>query len=407
MLPITPASGRGCTLVASDGAEYLDFTSGISVTNVGHCHPRVVEAVEQQARRLMHTSPLFLAHSAGVDLTEELGRRMPAGLDRFFFANSGAEAVEAAVKVARQATKRPNLIVFEGAFHGRTGQTMAMSSSRAFFRAGHGPLPSSVFVAPYPYWFRTGESPEAACDRCLEALRLIFRTQTAPSETAAVFLEPVLGEGGYVVPPPTFLEGVQAICKENDVLLVCDEVQTGSGRTGRYLALEHYGLEPDIVVMAKALASGLPFGAVAIRQDLDEKWPPFSHGTTFGGNPVACAAAVATLQVLDGESLLDNATARGDQLRARLAELAQRDRCVGDVRGLGLMNAIEIVGPDGAPDLDRTLAIIDHCWREEGVLLITCGTDGNVIRIIPPLIVSPDEIESAVSAIEASLAATS
>lgn len=399
-------SASGTVVTAEDGREYLDFTTGAGVVNTGHCHQRVVEAIQRQVEEIILAPPPVYVHAKTLELAAALAERMPPAVDRIFFTNSGAESLEAAVKVARRTTGRPNIVVFEGGFHGRTGQTLAMSSSKVFLREGYSPLPAGVYVAPYPYWYRTGESPEEAGQRCLEALRRLLRLQTAPSETAAVVIEPLLGEGGYLVPPPGFLAGVQAICREHGILLVCDEVQSGVGRTGRFLALEHEGLEPDVVCMAKGLGSGVPIGAIAIRREVDERWPAFSHGTTFGGSPVAAAAAVATLQVIDDEGLLENATDRGEQLRAGLRGIAEREPGVGDVRGLGLMNAIELVAADRTPDTARTTAVIEHCFVEAQILLLSAGPDSNVIRFIPPLDVSGDEIEQAVHALDAALAAS-
>lgn len=406
LYPIRAVSARGSVVTTDDGRDYVDFTTGAGVANTGHCHPRVVEAIQRQVAEIILAPPAVYAHAITLELAAALAARMPPSVDRLFFTNSGAESLEAAVKVARRTTGRPNIIVFEGGFHGRTGQTLAMSSSKASMREGYTPLPAGVHVAPYPYWYRTGEFPEDASQRCLEALRRMLLLQTAPTDTAAVVIEPVLGEGGYVVPPPGFLAGVQAICLEHGLLLVCDEVQSGVGRTGRFLALEHDDLEPDIVCMAKGLGSGLPIGAIAIRREIDERWPPFTHGSTFGGSPVAAAAALATLQVIDDEGLLENATNRGEQLRAGLRTIAEREPGVGDVRGRGLMNAIEIVATDGAPDAARTAAVIDHCFAEAQILLLSAGPDSSVIRFIPPLDVTSDQIEQVILALEAGFAAS-
>jgi 4-aminobutyrate aminotransferase len=399
-------SGQGTTVTAADGTEYLDFTSGIGVTNTGHCHPRVVEAIRRQAGQFIHAQVNVYRHPLLEELAEALDGVTPPHLDRFFFTNSGAEAIEAGVKLARQATGRPNLVVFQGAFHGRTAQTMAMTSSKVVYRAGHTPLPAGVFVAPYPYPFRTGEEPDAAAERCLASVRHLLRTQTAPEETAAVVIETVLGEGGYLVPPRSFLRGLGEICREHGILLVLDEIQCGVGRTGRHFAFEHFGIEPDILVMAKGLGSGFPIAGIAARAEHVDRWPPGSHGGTYGGNPIGCAAALATLQTIREERLLENANERGAQLMEALRALQERHSTMGDVRGLGLMVACELVTDDRSPAGERTKDVLRHCLTESRVVLLDCGTDGNVIRFVPPLVVSAEQIDQAVAAVDAALHAT-
>ena len=255
---IVAERGEGCYLFDQDGTRYLDFTSGIGVTNTGHCHPRVVEAVQKQAGLLLHGQVNIVLHPRILELIEELTSIVAPELDGFFFSNSGAEAVEGAVKLARTATARPNVIVFQGSFHGRTVGTMSLTTSKTIYRAGYQPLMPGVFVAPFPYAYRYGWPSEQTVEWCLEELRYLLQTQTAPEETAALLLEPVLGEGGYVVPPSGFLEGLRRICDEHGILLIMDEVQSGFGRTGRWFAHEHFGVTPDIMIVAKGLASGLP-----------------------------------------------------------------------------------------------------------------------------------------------------
>ena len=399
-------SGRGAVVTASDGDEYLDFTSGIGVTNTGHCHPRVVEAIRQQAGRLVHGQVNVYRHPLLEELAGALDEVTPPAVDRFFFTNSGAEAVEGAVKLVRHATGRPHLIVFEGAFHGRTAQTMAMTTSKVVYRAGHAPLPAGVFVAPYPSWFRAGESAEVASARCLEGVRRLLKTQTAPGETAAIVIETILGEGGYLVPPASFLQGLEAICRENGMLLVLDEIQSGFGRTGRFFALEHFGIDPDVIVMAKGLASGFPIAGLGARAELADRWPPGSHGGTYGGNPIGCAAALATIAAIREEGLLENANARGEQLIAGLRELQGRHPVIGDIRGFGLMIGCELADEGGAPATSRTKAVLRHCLTEGKLVLLDCGTDGNVIRLIPPLVVSEEQVDEALGAFGAALDAT-
>ena len=400
------ASGRGCWVTTTDGVEYLDFTSGIAVTSTGHCHPDVVAAITDQASKFIHAQVNCYRHELLEPLAARLAEITPPGIDRFFFTNSGAEATEAAVKLARQATQRPNLVVFEGSFHGRTAQTMAMTTSKSVYRAGHAPLPAGIFVAPFPHPTRTGEDDEASIARCLDAFDWLLATQTAPAETAAVVMEPVLGEGGYLPAPAPFLEGVAARCAEHDILFVADEVQSGFARTGTMFAIDQYDVTPDIVVMAKGIASGFPIAAIGTTAAIEAEWPQGSHGGTYGGNPMGCAAALATIDVLTGNGFLDNVNERGDQLRRRLSDLAVDDPTLVDVRGPGLMVATEFRQPDLAPAGARVAAIVAHCRDEGHVLLMSAGAEGSVIRWMPPLIVTAEEIDRGVDAFGAALAAT-
>jgi 4-aminobutyrate aminotransferase len=394
--------GEGATVIGHDTTRYLDFTSGIGVTNTGHCHPRVVQAVQDQASRLLHGQVNIIFHRPLLELAEELRSIVPEGLDSFFFSNSGAEAVEGAVKLARQATGRPNVIVFQGSFHGRTAMTMALTTSKTIYRSGYQPLPAGVYVAPYPYAYRYGWSAEETEAFCLQELELLLKTQTAPYETAAILVEPVLGEGGYVVPTPGFLAGLRRICDEHGMLLIADEVQSGFGRTGEWFAIDHFGVAPDIVIMAKGLASGLPLSGVAARRDLMAQWTPGSHGGTYGGNAISCAAAVATIRVIREEQLLENARRMGQRLFEQLGELPTRFAVIGDVRGLGLMLGAELTSPDGTPAADLAKAVVKECLQER-LLLLTCGPWDNTVRWIPPLTVSGDQVDEAVSVFVAAL----
>jgi 4-aminobutyrate aminotransferase len=401
--PIVVERAEGATVYDRDGTRYLDFTCGIGVTNTGHCHPKVVRAIQEQAAKLLHGQANIVFHPPLLDLAEELRTIVPAGLDSFFFSNSGAEAVEGAVKLARHATGRPNVVVFQGSFHGRTALTMALTTSKTIYRAGYQPLPAGVFVAPYPYAYRYGWNPEETEAFCLRELEFLLKTQTAPSETAAILVEPVLGEGGYVVPPPGFLAGLRRICDEHGILLIGDEIQSGFGRTGKWFAVEHFGVVPDIMVMAKGLASGLPLSGVAARRELMERWVPGSHGGTYGGNAVACAAAVATIRVVQEEGLLENATRMGTYLMERLRALQTEFPVIGDVRGLGLMIGAEFTAPDGSPATDLAKAVGKGCL-ERHLLLLTCGPWGNTVRWIPPLTVTQEQMAEALAAFEDALA---
>ena len=390
--------GSGSWVYTTDGEEYLDFTSGIAVTSTGHAHPHVVEAIARQAARFIHAQVNVYRHDLLEPLAERLTELTPAGIDTFFYANSGAEITEAAVKLAKQATKKPNVIVFAGSFHGRTHMTMAMTTSKTGYRAGHGPLPSGVFVAPYPD--PLADDQEAEIDSCLSGFQHVLKALTAPDETAAAILEPVLGEGGYIPAPARFIQGIVQIAHDNGILFIADEVQSGFGRTGKLFAVEHYGIAPDIICMAKGIASGFPFAALGASAELAAKWPVGSHGGTYGGNPIGCAAALATIEVLTGEGFLDNVNARGEQLRAGLEELRATDDGIVDVRGFGLMNGVQF--SDGA----RVAAIIKHCLTESHLLLMNAGTYGTTLRLMPPLVVTAQEIDTALAALQAAVKAT-
>lgn len=396
--------GEGPYLYTTDGRRLLDFTSGIGVTNTGHSHPRVVKAIQEQAARLLHGQVNIVYHQPLLQLTESLRQVLPASLDTFFFANSGAEILEAAVKLAKQATHRPNIIVFSGSFHGRTHLTMAMTTSKTIYRAGYQPLLPGIFVAPYPYAYRYGWDDDTTADFCLKELNLLLKSQTAPDETAAIVIEPVLGEGGYVVPPARFMQALRDLCDHYGILLVADEVQSGFGRTGRWFAFEHFGIVPDVVAMAKGIASGLPLSGLAASADLMAKWPPGSHGGTYGANAVACAAAVATIQVMQDERLPENAAQMGGVLTAGLRRLQEDHPEIGDVRGLGLMVATEFTTPTRGPWTERAKAVAKAAL-EGGLILLTCGSYDNTIRWIPPLIVNEGQVKDALGIFEQALEA--
>jgi 4-aminobutyrate aminotransferase len=392
------ASGSGSWVTTTDGTRYLDFSSGIAVTSTGHAHPHVVRAIQEQAARFVHAQVNVYRHDLLEPLAARLAELSPGAIDTFFFANSGAEITEAAVKLAKQATGRPNVVVFSGSFHGRTHLAMAMTTSKTVYRAGHAPLPSGVFVAPFPDPLADDQDAEVA--RALAGLDLLLKTQTAPDETAAVILEPVLGEGGYVAAPPAFLAGLLERCRAHGILFVADEVQSGFGRTGKMFAVDHHGIEPDIICMAKGIASGFPFAALGASAELMGRWPTGSHGGTYGGNPIGCAAALATIDVLTEAGFLDHVEARGEQLRAGLRELAAGDPGILQVRGPGLMVATEL------DDAARVAAIQQHCLREGRLVLMNAGTFGRVIRWMPPLVVTEPEIDLALESFAKALAAT-
>ncbi len=359
------ASGEGAELIAADGARYLDFVSGFGVTNTGHCHPSVVEAIRDQAARLLHVSTVGTTEAAS-RYAERLCALVPITDAKLFFANSGTEAVEAALKLVRFASGRPAVVAFGGGFHGRTLGSLSISTSKAGFRAGYEPLPGGVYTAPYP---RESSEPTFA------ALEQLFREQVVPRQVAAMIVEPVLGEGGYVVPPDDFLPRLRSLCDEHGILLVADEVQSGFGRTGRLFACEHAGVEPDLITLGKGIASGLPMGALVGRAVLLDAWPPGAHGTTFGGNPVCCAAAAATLDVLEEESLVENAAGRGAELLEGLLRLGAK------ARGRGLMIGVDYPSAEAATQVRERLL-------EQKVIVSTCGPESRTLRLSPPLVLN-------------------
>lgn len=402
---LTIERGEGVYVYTTAGETYLDFSSGIGVTNTGHCHPRVVAAIQSQAERLIHGQVNCYYHEALFRATDALNSVTPSHIDSFFFSNSGAEAVEGAVKLARHATKRPNVIVFQGGFHGRTAQTMAMTTAKIVYRYNYQPLPAGVFVAPFPAAYRYHMSESAASDWAIAELELLLKSQSAPEETAAIVIEPVLGEGGYIPAPKPFLKELRSICDEHGILLVMDEVQSGFGRTGKFFAHEHAGIKADVIVMAKGLGSGFPVSCVASGKALMDDWHVGTHGGTYGGNPMGCAAVEATISVIQDEGLLDNALARGRQLQQGLKALQQRFPVIGDVRGLGLMIGCEFTDPDsGMPNAALQQRVMAQALNPGKLILLGCGVDANAIRWIPPLVVTQDQMSQAIDIFEDALA---
>jgi 4-aminobutyrate aminotransferase len=393
-------SGSGCWVTAKDGTPYLDFTSGIAVTNTGHCHPKVVKAIQDQAARFIHAQVNIYRHDQMEPLARRLAEITPKSIEQFFFTNSGAEAVEGAVKLAKQATGRPHVIVAAGSFHGRTHLAMAMTTSKTSYRAGYAPLPSGIYVMPFP-----GEE-HGEVESAVHQLEWLLKTQTAPAETAAVVLEPVLGEGGYYPAAKGYLEGVQEICRRNGILLVLDEIQSGFGRTGRMFACEYYDIEPDVMTMAKGIASGFPFAAIGARTEIMSRWPTGAHGGTYGGNAMGCAAALATIEVLTAPGFLANVNERSDQLLEGLMAIAGKYGGIANIRGFGLMIGADFVDADGHPDTARCTAVIDHCRNEGRLILMTAGAIGNTVRFMPPLVVTKEEMSTALQALEKAVAAT-
>ncbi|NJD27061.1 MAG: aspartate aminotransferase family protein [Chloroflexi bacterium] len=387
--------GEGHRLFDLDGRSYLDFATGIATTILGHRHPRVTAAIHDQVDRMVHLMNGMGYIEPVSRLAELLVETLPGPLDSVFFGNSGAEAIEGALKLARRATGRPGIIAFEGGFHGRTYGALSATSSNPNYRKGHGPLLPDVHIVPYPQAYRAFDGDEAsATAAALAALERLLAEEVARDTVAAMLIEPELGEGGYVPAPVEFLQGLRAICDRHGILLIADEVQTGYGRTGRMWGFEHAGVVPDIVCIAKGIANGLPLGAFVASRSLQERWGAGAHGSTFGGNPVACAAGIAVLETIRDEDLVANAAARGEQLWAGLHAIAADEPRIGDVRGRGLMLGVEFVvdpatrEPDGAA-ADRVIA----ACAAAGLLILTCGPAPATVRWLPPLDVTADEID--------------
>jgi 4-aminobutyrate aminotransferase len=393
--PLVVERGSGAVIEDVDGNLFLDFTAGIAVTSTGHCHPQVVAAIQDQAAKLIHMSGTDFYYEPQIDLAERLAALAPGkSPKRVFFTNSGAEALEAALKLARWHTGRARAVAFLGAFHGRTYGAMSLSGSKVVHRRGFAPLVPEIHHVPYPRKGEWEDDPGRAAVRYIE--EQLFRRTAPPEEVAAIFVEPIQGEGGYHVPPPEFLPGLRELCDRYGILLVADEVQSGMGRTGKLFAVEHWGVEPDIICLAKGIASGMPLGAI-IAKDTVMDWPPGSHASTFGGNPVSCRAALATLDLLE-HGYTANAARRGEQLRQGLLQLQRQHPEVGDVRGLGLMTAVDLVKererPHAAAVPDPALrdAVVQTAFRQ-GLLLLGCGE--SAIRFCPPLCVSAEQVDAA------------
>lgn len=390
--PIVAARAAGCELWDRDGRRFLDLTAGIGVLATGHSHPAVVRAVQRQAELLTHAQYGTLLHVPLIELLDGLGSVLPVELDAVFFTSTGTEAVEAALRLARQATGRPTVVAFRGSFHGRTMGSASLTTSRAVYRAGWQPLMGGVAVAPFPYAFRYGWSEEETVAFCLRELDHLLATEVAPADLAAVIVEPVLGEGGYVPAPPAFLRGLRERCDAAGALLVLDEIQCGYGRTGRFWAHERAGIGADVLVMGKAIASGLPLAGIAASRALLERGSPGSQGGTYGANALACAAAVATLRVYEEERLVERAGVLGDRLLGGLRSVAGDVARIGDVRGVGLMAAVEMTDEHGRPDAAFARAVQERA-AELGLLVLTCGSGQNVIRWVPPLVVTPEQLD--------------
>lgn len=399
-LPVTHAEGS--YVYGLDGRRYLDFVSGMAACNLGHRHPRVVGAAKAQIDRLIHGPIGVLVYDSLLRLCEELARVTPGDLSAFFWGNSGTEAVEGTLKLARYVTRRPAIVSFIGGFHGRSFGSASVTTSNVKYRHHYEPLLPSIYHVPFPYCHRCPHrNGPGCCDDPFVSLDRLFRHVVAPEDVAALIVEPILGEGGYVVPPPDFLPRLRSHCDRHGILLVFDEIQTGFGRTGEMFAAQTFGVTPDVLILSKAIASGFPLSAVAASPALMQRWTAGAHGTTFSGNPVSCAAAVATLEVIRDEGILANVRARTDEAMDRLVALADRSPFIGDVRGKGLMIGLEFVDPDrgGAPAGAQVRRVLEGCLGR-GLLLYPAGWAGHVLRVIPPLNVSAAELDAGLAILE-------
>jgi len=389
---------EGCYYYGLDGKEYLDFTSGIATTNVGHRHPKVVKAIKDGADQLLHGPSGVIMYESILKLADELGKVTPGNLDCFFFGNSGTEAIEGALKLARHVTKRPYVISFLGCFHGRSMGALSVTTSKSKYRQFQQPS-GLTYQIPYanPKECPAELDSDVYFPEKLEKdFEILFKHQVTPEEVAAVILEPVLGEGGYIIPPKSWMKKLREICDRHGILLIFDEVQTGFGRTGEWFAGQTFDVVPDIMAIAKGIASGIPLSATVASQELMKQWPLGTHSTTFGGNPIGCSAALATLEVMKEEQLLDNTKKMGAYALEKLHLLKDKHSIIGDIRGLGLMIGIEIVNPHtGEGDGDALFEILDLAL-EKGVLFYFCGNASEVIRMVPPLTVTKEQIDDGI-----------
>jgi 4-aminobutyrate aminotransferase len=383
---VVAESGEGSWITDVEGRRYLDFSSGIAVTSVGHCNPEIVAAIEGQARTLLHTS-VVTRNKPRIELAEKLVAAVPyINSAQVFFCNSGAEAVDGAIKLARQVTKKPGIISFRRGFHGRTIAATSLTTARGKYRSGYEPLLSSVYTAPYCL--------NGDVEGALNELDQILTLVAPEGNIGAMIVEPVLGEGGYVVPPVEWLQGLRQRATDHGILLIFDEVQAGIGRTGRMFAAETFGVTPDVILFAKGIANGLPLGGIIASRDLMDKWPNGTHGTTFGGNPVSCAAALAVLSVIEDENLLQRTREAGAHMLAELQKV--KARSIVDVRGVGFMIGIELVD-------DVVAETVQKKCLDDGLLILVCGAEGNVVRLIPSLTVTDDEIAEGIRILTSAL----
>jgi 4-aminobutyrate aminotransferase/(S)-3-amino-2-methylpropionate transaminase len=390
------ASARGAMMWDVEGREYIDFAGGIGVMNIGHCHPKVVAAIKEQAEKLMHSCFMVNPYESAVNLAQKLCQITPGDFaKKAVFLNCGAEAVENAVKIARYYTKRPAIIVFENGYHGRTLLTMTMTSKVKPYKLGFGPFAPEIYRMP----FGDVAGPEKLHD--------FFISNVNPEAVAAVVAEPVQGEGGFIVPPPGYFQELVKICRDNGILFIADEIQSGMGRTGKMFAIEHWGVEPDLIIVAKSLAAGMPLAAVVGRAEIMDAVHAWGLGGTYGGNPVACAAGLAVLEVFEEENMLNKALTLGEKLKARFEKWQKQFDLIGGIRGLGAMLGLELVkGEKREPAADEAKQLAGFCL-EKGLMVLACGTYGNVIRVLAPFVITDEQLEKGFGIMEEGLAALS
>ena len=405
--PVNVEQASGCVMTDTDGTEYLDCFSGIAVCNAGHGHPKIVDAAHRQLDKLIHCCTYVYYSPRAAELAQKLAQVTPGALQKSFFGNCGAEALEGAMRLAKQFTNRTELVCLTMSFHGRTAGTLSITGNYSR-KKGNGPYLSGVAFAPAPYCYRCPfklKYPQCGI-ACAEHLDYVFRYQTAGG-VAAFIAEPVLGEGGIIVPPPEYFKTAVEIARDNGALFIADEVQSGFGRTGKLFAIEHYDVEPDIMCMAKGIADGFPIGAFIARPDIADAFTPGDHLSTFGGNPVSCAAAMANIEVLSDEKLPQNATARGDELMSSLMELMEKYSLIGDVRGKGLMIGIELIKDKDKTPAPEEAGEVRRLCREAGILVGVGGVFGNIVRLQPPLVLTSEEVQRVLEVLEKSMEALS
>ncbi|WP_238933344.1 aminotransferase class III-fold pyridoxal phosphate-dependent enzyme [Brevibacillus choshinensis] len=397
-------NAHGAKFWTVDDVEYIDFVSGVAVNALGHTHPEVVKAIQDQASSLIHLGLNYGYYESVVNLAEKLAEITPGDLDTVFFSNSGAEAIDGAIKLARAATGRPALIAFEGSFHGRTIGATTLTASSAKYKKHYEPLMGGVYHIPYPYALQLGKgmSEQEAAAYSLDRLQKLFELQVDPAQVAAIIIEPFMGEGGYVPAPAAFLHQLRRITEKHGILLVFDEVQTGFGRTGKMFAAEHAEVTPDILVLAKALSAGMPLGAIVANRELHEKWPVAGHGSTFGGNPISCAAALASIHVIEREQLVERSAALGNQIVERLKQEIGHLTSVAQIRGTGLMIGVEFQDENGNPGTKLVAAIREEALKNK-LLVTSCGVYGQTIRLMLPLNIAEEDLDKGLTILETAI----
>lgn len=396
---IVMKSGKGCYLYDEDGNEYIDFVQGIAVNALGHCNKSVVDAVTNQVTRLMDASFNLVNYETTLKAAEKICTLFKPELDvSLFFTNSGAEAIDSAIKLARAATGKTHIVAFYGSFHGRTMGATSVTGSNAMYRKDYEPLIGGVDFVPYPSknLCPDGYDEKQMADYCIEQLNILFKYKTSPELVAAIVIEPVQGEGGYNVPSKYFMQKLREICSKNGILLICDEIQAGWGRTGKMFAFQNFDIIPDIVTLGKAIGGGVPMSAVVAPKEIMNKWKTGTHGTTFGGNPIAGAACLAVIKEFEKTNILENCNEMGNYLKTRLTELSKKYSFISDVRGLGLMLAVEFSNEDGTPAPQILKKVKELCYKNR-FLVISCGVYGNCMRFCPPLNIKKEDIDKAMS----------